>query len=1149
MSLKVSLTREQMLTEMDQALADEIAKQSHLNNIHHTATDGKLVTDGNGQYIYTFTLEEPWDPQDDAPLRIAKAKEEVKCSVVNVRGTFITIVSDKPLSEDLLQRIDFIDDSTELLKRQREALKQVQEGEGRLASKSFGLVVYRTEMVSVERQLSRRITLREQQHLATSKALGGEVAFIVGPPGTGKTLTLAAIAFTHLREGRTVLIAAHTNIAIDNAMMKLCELCKEAGQDDLLAQGQVVRFGAVQKAELKNDNYQEVYLPMIVQRLNTQLQQEYDECMQALGVLKQHIGALSQRWQAQMQQRLQKLEHVKAQCEQLSRDLHSLEGQERQHQAMLREQQVQYRKEQQGYEHIWTETSQRLAQVKAFLVEQSNAHANAKRQEQELLPQLLHARAMNGIQRFFHGINLAKLEQQVGEVSYQAHQLLLSIQNAQNDESRFQEQMSTLEPRIKEYQEKLKHIDQQLHTPTEQAAKIAHVQAELTQAQQNYHQQNIWLEQAKQSQQQEMQAPSQQQQALEARLVVLDLQMRDLEKKIVENARVVGTTLTKTYMNQAVNSRGFDAVILDEVSMAPLPLIYLAATHANRSITFIGDPQQLAPIVMAETELGKKWLGNDLFTARGISLESSSQGARHSTLLNVQSRMHPQIARLANTLVYQNKIQNDFDTSKLKQISPLPDAPLVLYDTQDAAPTVSRPANGKSRRNYYHALCCLELAKKVLGELSDALQSSTPVIGIITPYAPQARLIQNLIKGARLQHAIQASTVHRFQGLEFDIVIFDTVESPGLMPGDFISGATGSNTMRLVNVAITRARQKLFIVAHQSHILQAFPDTAILKKVVQHAAHSATYSSLGVIGIPLATALQRASLQQIPREQVLSQVLNEEELLVLSPAKEIESEKISAYNEKTFYDALKQDLFMAHESITIASPFLASTRVNDLLPWLLEKQKQGVKITIYTKPLHECEAFHGKAAQTLLDAGLQLTYRPEMHQKAIILDGKTLYHGSLNVLSQYKSGESMLRLTKQPQLVEVLNEELQGLARTRQKVLTMTDDKIHRLKTISVSLRLLPALPSTCACGSRFVPRLRNDKSAAFYGCENYSRCKHRNIVNITIDHLQQIQILQSKSCTHCHNPLKFQLHDRPQFILFCCENECEEKLRIVFTR
>ncbi len=185
----------------------------------------------------------------------------------------------------------------------------------------------------------------------------------------------------------------------------------------------------------------------------------------------------------------------------------------------------------------------------------------------------------------------------------------------------------------------------------------------------------------------------------------------------------------------------------------------------------------------------------------------------------------------------------------------------------------------------------------------------------------------------------------------------------------------------------------------------------------------------------------------------------------------------------------------------------------------------------------------------LLDADLQLTYCPEMHQKAIIVDKKILYHGSLNMLSQYKSSESMLRLMKQPQIIEVLNEELQVSVMTQQKIRTMTEDEIRTLKTLPVSLHHLPALTSTCDCGSRFVPRLRKDGGSAFYGCENYSRCNHKRTINITRDHLQQIQILQNQICVQCHSSLELQLQDRAQLILLSCEHQCEEKQRIVFTR
>lgn len=110
---------------------------------------------------------------------------------------------------------------------------------------------------------------------------------------------------------------------------------------------------------------------------------------------------------------------------------------------------------------------------------------------------------------------------------------------------------------------------------------------------------------------------------------------------------MVGTTLTKTYMNQAITGRRFDAVILDEVSMAPLPLVYVAASHAGSSVTLIGDPQQLSPIVSADTPMAKTWLGEDLFFRREISLKKAISGYRHSIILDTQSRMQPGISVIA----------------------------------------------------------------------------------------------------------------------------------------------------------------------------------------------------------------------------------------------------------------------------------------------------------------------------------------------------------------------------------------------------------------------------------------------------------------------------------------------------------------------
>jgi len=86
-------------------------------------------------------------------------------------------------------------------------------------------------------------------------------------------------------------------------------------------------------------------------------------------------------------------------------------------------------------------------------------------------------------------------------------------------------------------------------------------------------------------------------------------------------------------------------------------------------------------------------------------------------------------------------------------------------------------------------------------------------VGLLTPYAAQARLLNALtagllgVTGARSEDAgLVAATVHRFQGAEQDAVVLDLVDSfPQRGPGGLLSRREGSVGQRLVNVAVTGA--------------------------------------------------------------------------------------------------------------------------------------------------------------------------------------------------------------------------------------------------------------------------------------------------------------------------------------------------------
>jgi len=67
----------------------------------------------------------------------------------------------------------------------------------------------------------------DEQAMAFAHALGtaeGGLALIQGPPGTGKIRLIANLVRAIVKSGRTVLVTAHTNVAVDNALERVLRL-------------------------------------------------------------------------------------------------------------------------------------------------------------------------------------------------------------------------------------------------------------------------------------------------------------------------------------------------------------------------------------------------------------------------------------------------------------------------------------------------------------------------------------------------------------------------------------------------------------------------------------------------------------------------------------------------------------------------------------------------------------------------------------------------------------------------------------------------------------------------------------------------------------------------------------------------------------
>ena len=305
------------------------------------------------------------------------------------------------------------------------------------------------------------------------------------------------------------------------------------------------------------------------------------------------------------------------------------------------------------------------------------------------------------------------------------------------------------------------------------------------------------------------------------------------EKGLVSSAKIVFSTLTNGYFSPLMEGERFDAVVVEEASMAILPALFYAASLGKSKTVIVGDPRQLPAIVQADDDYVQKVMGRNIFeVAIPDALKSS-----FVAMLETQYRMEPKIGDLVSKLFYAGRLKHKPDPNeiaKIKAMKPFPGESLVVVDTGGQA-ACERSARSYSRTNEKTALEALRLAR-------EATESGAESVAVITPYADQARKIRDLLKKEDLlDKPVECSTVHRFQGRECDIVILDTVDAEPLNPGGLLHDRhANSNARNLVNVAVSRARGKLILIADLAYFQRRAP-AGILTMVLNDAVKTGFY--------------------------------------------------------------------------------------------------------------------------------------------------------------------------------------------------------------------------------------------------------------------------------------------------------------------
>lgn len=243
--------------------------------------------------------------------------------------------------------------------------------------------------------------------------------------------------------------------------------------------------------------------------------------------------------------------------------------------------------------------------------------------------------------------------------------------------------------------------------------------------------------------------------------------------------------LSTTYSAKNCISKDFvfDYVVVDEASQVDITTGALCLSCARNAV-IVGDDKQLPNVI--DDQLMKKLTAventynvEDVYYSSKYSfLDSCNEVFCKApvVLLREHYRCNPKIIEFCNRMFYDNQL-----------------IVMTNDDSEENAIHLIRTAQGNHARGTFNQREIDVIKHEVIPMLRQG-QS----LGIITPYRAQAEAIN------RNLNTDIASTVHKYQGRECDSIIMSMVDN---------ATSEFSDDANLLNVAISRAKNKLFVVA------------------------------------------------------------------------------------------------------------------------------------------------------------------------------------------------------------------------------------------------------------------------------------------------------------------------------------------------
>lgn len=252
------------------------------------------------------------------------------------------------------------------------------------------------------------------------------------------------------------------------------------------------------------------------------------------------------------------------------------------------------------------------------------------------------------------------------------------------------------------------------------------------------------------------------------------------EIQLFENAQVIlGTPIG---LNDAkINDFTFHTLIIDEAGQCLEPLAWCIFPLADK-IILAGDHLQLPPTVLSD-EAAHLGLNRSILEICFLKFASIY-------LLNTQYRMRESISQFSSNYFYEGKLQTS------KNLISTGDH-IHFFDTAGAGFEEEHGSDGVSLINKGELDVVLQIIEKYSISAND--------LTVISPYSGQVSLARDI-----LPSEIKISTIDSIQGQEKHTIILSLVRSNSLGQIGFLKD------YRRMNVALTRAREQLFVIGDSS---------------------------------------------------------------------------------------------------------------------------------------------------------------------------------------------------------------------------------------------------------------------------------------------------------------------------------------------